>query len=85
MKNRYEIDMSGVSLNVLADEDEAEFKDIVKTVDNSVREMMNINNRVTRIQATLLLCLDYRSRILTLEKENAALKEQLSLIADKKL
>ncbi len=74
-KQKYEIQVLGMPLNIQTTESEEVVKKNAKKVEDAINDLIYKNARITKGQAMLFLALDYLSENERLKAELAALKE----------
>ena len=74
-KQKYEIQVLGMPLNIQTTESEEVVKANAKKVEDAINDLIYKNARITKGQAMLFLALDYLSENERLKAELAALKE----------
>lgn len=73
-KQKYEVQVLGMPLNIQTTESEETVKQNAKKVEDAINDLIYKNARITKGQAMLFLALDYLSENERLKAEIAALK-----------
>lgn len=81
MKSKISVDVLGIKINILSDKPEEYVKSLAKHIENQVTSLTFKNRNCTKAEALLLCSLDYLDARFSLEKENVALKKELSIAA----
>ena len=79
VKEHYNIEISGIQLNIVSDETEDFVNSIVARIDERVNDMVVRNKRCSKLDAALLCALDYCGEAVKAEKRIRNLEAQISL------
>lgn len=79
MKERYNIEISGIQLTIVSDESEDFVNAIVARIDERVNDLVVRNKRCSKLDAALLCALDYCGEAVKAEKRIRNLEAQISL------
>lgn len=79
MKERYNIEISGIQLTIVSDETEDFVNSIVARIDERVNDLVVRNKRCSKLDAALLCALDYCGEAVKAEKRIRNLEAQISL------
>lgn len=79
MKERYNIEISGIQLTIVSDEAEDFVNSIVARIDERVNDLVVHNKRCSKLDAAFLCALDYCGEAVKAEKRIRNLEAQISL------
>ena len=79
MKERYNVEIAGVSLTLISDEPEDFVNSTVEKIDERVNDMIVRNKRCSKLDAALLCALDYCGEYQKAERRIRNLEAQISL------
>ncbi|MDD4773477.1 MAG: cell division protein ZapA [Eubacteriales bacterium] len=87
MKERYTVEISGIELNLLSDEQEDYVLGLAKIIDGRINAMVMSNKRCNKTEAALVCALDYLDDKLktTLTLENVKKQRDDSIIENQRL
>lgn len=79
MKERFQVEIADVPLSILSDEKEEYVTELVTRLDGEIRDMTVRNKRCSKMDAALLIALDYCSEKQKADKRIRNLEAQISL------
>ena len=79
MKEKFQIEIADVPLSILSDEKEEYVTELVNRLDGEIRDMTVRNKRCSKMDAALLIALDYCSEKQKADKRIRNLEAQISL------
>lgn len=79
MKEKFQIEIADVPLSILSDEKEDYVTELVNRLDGEIRDMTVRNKRCSKMDAALLIALDYCSEKQKADKRIRNLEAQISL------
>ncbi len=79
MKEKFNIEIAGLPLTIVSDEEKAHIEAVAAVLDERVRDLTVHNKRCSKVDAALLCALDYCSEAKKLEEQIHNLEAQIAL------
>ena len=78
MKQKYTVDVSGIQLTIVTEEEEAYVKELARTVDEKIHKIIMSNTRRTKTEAIIFTAIDYLDERNKIELDMDKLRNQIN-------